>query len=114
MPTQLTAYRIFIASPGGLIEVRQRFRLVIEKYNTEDAIRRGVLFIPVGWELTLGGLGRPQSLINREIEECDAFFLILHDRWGSNPGGAEGYTSGTEEEYHKALEHVADPHKPMR
>lgn len=114
MPTQLTAYRIFIASPGGLMEVRQRFRQVIEKYNTEDAIRRGVLFIPVGWELTLGGLGRPQSLINREIEECDAFFLILHDRWGSNPGSVEGYTSGTEEEYHKALEHVADPQRPMR
>lgn len=96
------------------MEIRNCFRMVIEKYNTEDAIRRGVLFIPVGWELTLGGMGRPQSLINREIEECDAFFLVLHDRWGSNPGAPEGYTSGTEEEYHKALELLADPGKDMR
>jgi tetratricopeptide (TPR) repeat protein len=114
MPTQLTAYRIFIASPGGLSEIRNCFRAVIEKYNTEDAVRRGVLFIPVGWELTLGGMGRPQALINQEIEECDAFFLVLHDRWGSNPGAPEGYTSGTEEEFHKALELLHDPAKDMR
>ena len=58
-------------------------RDVIEKYNSEDAIRRGVVFIPVGWELTLGGLGRPQAIINQDLEECDAFVLVLHDRWGS-------------------------------
>lgn len=113
MPTALTAYRIFIASPGGLIEIRKCFRSIIEKYNTEDAVRRGVLFIPVGWEDTLGGVGRPQALINREVEECDALFLVLHDRWGSNPGGVEGYTSGTEEEFHKALECLDDASKPM-
>jgi len=113
MPTTLTAYRIFIASPGGLMEIRKCFRSIIDKYNTEDAVRRGVLFIPVGWEDTLGGVGRPQALINREVEECDALFLVLHDRWGSNPGAVEGYTSGTEEEFHKALECLGDADKPM-
>jgi tetratricopeptide (TPR) repeat protein len=114
MPTNLTSYRVFIASPGGLEDVRERFRAVIEKYNAEDALRRKVVFIPVGWELTLGGMGRPQALINKDIEECDAFFLVLHDRWGSNPGAPEGYTSGTEEEYHKALEFQAASTKPLR
>lgn len=114
MPTSLTAYRLFIASPGGLEEIRTCFRTVIERYNTEDALRRGVLFIPVGWELTLGGMGRPQALINRELEDCDALFLVLHDRWGSNPGAPEGYTSGTEEEFNKALEFLPDPQKFMR
>ena len=113
MPSALTGYRIFIASPGGLPDIREAFRDVIAKYNTEDAMRRGVVFIPVGWELTLGGMGRPQAIINQDLEECDAFILVLHDRWGSNPGGADGYTSGTEEEYELALQHYAAADKPM-
>jgi tetratricopeptide (TPR) repeat protein len=114
MPSSLTGYRIFIASPGGLQDMREAFRDIIAKYNTEDAMRRGVVFIPVGWELTLGGMGRPQAIINQELEECDAFVLVLHDRWGSNPGGAEGYTSGTQEEYEKAMQYFGAEDKPMR
>jgi len=114
MSSALTAYRIFIASPGGLQDIREAFRDIIAKYNTEDAMRRGVVFIPVGWELTLGGMGRPQGIINQELDECDAFVLVLHDRWGSNPGGNEGYTSGTQEEYERALQHCGAADKPMR
>lgn len=40
LTTRLTGYRIFIASPGGLAEIRTAFRNVLEKYNVEDAIRR--------------------------------------------------------------------------
>lgn len=100
--------------PGRVGRCAGRFRDVISKYNDEDALRRKVVFIPVGWELTLGGMGRPQALINKEIEECDAFFLVLHDRWGSNPGAPEGYTSGTQQEYQKALEFKADVGKQLR
>jgi len=103
MPSPLTGYRIFIASPGGLQEIRKAFRELIEKYNTEDAMRRGVVFIPVGWEHTLGGIGRPQALINKDLDECDGFVMVLHDRWGSNAGGPDGVT-GTEEEFNRALE----------
>lgn len=114
MTTRLTGFRIFIASPGGLAEVRTAFRETLERYNVEDAIRRGVVFIPVGWEATLGGLGRPQSLINRELEECDALILVLHDRWGSDPGAPNGATSGTEEEYRLAKRCHEDDDKAMR
>lgn len=114
MTTRLTGYRIFIASPGGLAEIRTAFRNVLEKYNVEDAIRRNVVFIPVGWEATLGGLGRPQALINRELEECDALVLVLHDRWGSHPGDPGGATSGTEEEYKLAQKCHADPDRAMK
>ncbi len=114
LTTQLTGFRIFIASPGGLTEVRNTFRAVLEKYNVEDAIRRKVVFIPVAWEATLGGLGRPQALINRELEECDALVLVLQDRWGSESGAPDGATSGTEEEYRLANRCHADPDKPMK
>jgi hypothetical protein len=43
-------------------------------------------------------MGRPQSLINEDLKDCDYFVLILWDRWGS-PSGDERYTSATSEEY---------------
>ncbi len=116
MPTDLKGYRVFIASPGGLDTERRSFRSTIVDYNEMDALPRGAMFIPVGWEVTLGGLGRPQSLINEEVRKCDYFVLLLWDRWGSppDPGGADGYTSGTEEEYNVALECFYNDDAPMR
>jgi len=60
------------------------------------------MFHPVGWEDTLGGVGRPQALINDDLKQCDYAVFVLHDRWGSPTGG--GYTSGTEEEWTLAEE----------
>ena len=116
MPTELTGYRIFIATPGGLEPERRAFRQVIGEYNDSDALRRGVMFLPVGWEATLGGVGRPQSLINKDLRECDYFVLVLWDRWGSPTGRVpeEGYASGTEEEYTEALRCLNDVNCPLR
>jgi tetratricopeptide (TPR) repeat protein len=50
----------------------------------------------VGWADTLGGVGRPQELINEDIRQCDYAVFVLHDRWGSPTGTA---SSGTEEEW---------------
>jgi tetratricopeptide (TPR) repeat protein len=115
MPREITEYRVFIASPGGLQEERQRFRDALIEYNASDALPRGVVFTPVGWEDTLGGIGRPQSLINEELRECDFFVLVLWDRWGTPPGYAEGrYTSGTEEEFAIAHKALLDDGAPMQ
>ena len=80
------------------------FRDVVNKYNDDEAVQRGAHFIPVRWELTLGGVGRPQAMINEDVRKCDYFVLMLWDRWGSAPGsdGKRKYSSGTEEEYHVA------------
>ncbi|MFO0835932.1 MAG: tetratricopeptide repeat protein [Phycisphaerales bacterium] len=101
MPTQLTAYRVFIASPSGLDDVRDAFRKIIQEYNEDEANSRGVSFIPVGWELTTPGKGRPQERINADIRECDFFVLVLHVRWGSPTSAptASGFSSGCEEEW---------------
>jgi hypothetical protein len=58
MPKDLKAYKVFIASPGGLKEEREAFRDEINSYNESEAVARGVLFDLVGWEATLGGVGR--------------------------------------------------------
>ena len=72
-------------------------------------------FLPTGWEDTLSGVGRPQSLINEDVQRCDYFVLVLWDRWGTPPrAGAGPYSSGTEEEYHVARQCLADPDRPLR
>jgi hypothetical protein len=97
VPRALTQYRIFIGSPGGLDEERTCFHTKLTKFTAVHADERGVAFHPVGWEDTLGGVGRPQALINEDLKRCDYAVFVLHDRWGSPSGG--GYTSGTEEEW---------------
>jgi len=116
MAEDIKQYRVFIASPGGLDKEREGFRDTLRDYNEMDAVQRGVLFRPVGWEDTLGGIGRPQSIINDDVRSCDYFVMVLWDRWGSSPDkkGKGKYSSGTEEEYHIALECFADKKMPMR
>ena len=71
----------------------------MNEYNESDALESGLLFIPVGWELTLRGMGRPQQVINDDLRRCDYGVFVLHDRWGSPTSKSGGYSSGTEEEY---------------
>lgn len=115
MSDELERYRIFIASPRGLDDEREVFREVIDDYNDKEAIPRGVYFDPVGWQDTLSKIGRPQEIINDEVRTCDYFVLLLWDRWGTPPNKEDPeYTSGTEEEYHVALESFEDPDRPMK
>ncbi len=105
--------RVFIASPKGLDKERKAFREVLREHFESDGIYDGLLFHPVGWEQTLGGRGRPQDLINRDLERCHYFILILHNRWGSATGSG-AYSSGVEEEFSLALDCLKDEKQPMR
>lgn len=112
----ISKYRVFFATPGGLTKEREAFKNVINDYNESDAIHRGVYFEPVGWEFVLEGMGRPQFLINEELQKCDYFILLLWDRWGS-PTASDGelmYSSGCEEELEVAKKCISDSTKPMR
>jgi hypothetical protein len=102
MPKKITQYRVFIGSPGGLAEERQRFRAVLEKFSLNHGSDRDAEYKAVGWEDTVGGVGRPQELISEDLKQCDYAVFVLHDRWGSPTGS--GYSSGTEEEWSLAEE----------
>ena len=102
MPRQITQYRIFIGSPGGLRGEREAFRRVLTTFNEHHGEPNGIVFAPVGWEDTLGGVGRPQELINEDLRQCDFAIFVFHDRWGSSTGS--GTKVGTEEEWQLALE----------
>ena len=99
MPGTLTTYKIFVASAGGLDEFRKDFRKIIEHYNTTEAYHRGYMFMPVGWEDTTTGHGRPQAKINEDLRQCDFALFMFRNRWGTPPDTGSTYTSGTEEEW---------------
>ncbi|MFB3896035.1 MAG: tetratricopeptide repeat protein [bacterium] len=88
--------KVFIGSPGDLNKERGLFREIIEEVNQIKAHRLGIELEPIGWEDTLPGKGRPQELINQDIEQVDLMVMLLWQRWGSDTGK---YSSGFEEEY---------------
>jgi hypothetical protein len=67
MPKSITQYRVFIGSPGGLSDERDKFRSTLEKCSALHGSTNDVMFHPVGWEDTIGGVGRPQELINEDL-----------------------------------------------
>ena len=115
MPRTLTSYRLFLASPGGLEAERRAVREVVARFNADHAMPEGSHFEVVGWEETSLGVGRPQGRINEEsLRPCDLFLLLLHDRWGSPPGGRSRATSGSEEEFRYAERLLSDTDEAMR
>ena len=97
--------RVFIASPGDLVEERKIFRKAINQLNAGFGDGLNVEYVPLGWEDTLASTGRRnQSVINEKIDSCDVFILAMYRRWGQHAPDAEPYSSYTEEEFHRALE----------
>lgn len=88
--------RVFIASPGDLSSERKAFPRIIKQANDIKAHELGFHLEAVGWENTLPGVGRPQALINTDVENCHIFVMLLWRKWGT-PSGE--FSSGTEEEY---------------
>lgn len=113
MADQITHYKVFIASPGGLESERKAFKNALVSHNDADAIERSCYFQPIGWEITLGGTGRPQEKINQDLRKCDYFVLLLWNRWGS-PTGKDGVSSGTHEEFALANDLLIDESAPMK
>ena len=115
MPFNLEGFRVFIASPGGLEAERVGFRDAIDTYNKMEACPRGYIYEAIGWEDTLATIGRPQRIVNEDLVRCDFCVVVLHDRWGTDPGSnTRGATSGTHEEYLLAMECLASAEQPMQ
>lgn len=98
-PNTLERIPIFLASPSDLSAERRIFYDVIEKVNKIKAKSRGILLEATGWEDTLPGKGRPQEMINQDLNRSHLVVMLLWKRWGS-PTGI--YSSGFEEEFEEA------------
>jgi tetratricopeptide (TPR) repeat protein len=96
---------VFIASPSDLSKERSLFKDALHQLNVGFGDGANVEFVPLGWEDTFASTGRrSQSVINDEIDRCDAFILVMHRRWGQHAPDAKPYSSYTEEEFYRALE----------
>lgn len=114
MPVDVSCRVVFLASPGGLDHERRRCREIFREYNECRSLDYGISFYVHAWEDVAGGVGRPQDLINPNLERCDFLLLLFNDRWGSPPAEDNKYSSGTEEEFFRALELLGDADPPMR
>jgi hypothetical protein len=88
--------KVFIASPGDLQDERRVAKAVVDEFNKLWADKLGYHVELVGWEDTIAGFGRPQDLINRELERCELFVGMIWRRWGTSPAASGPYTSGFE------------------
>lgn len=109
MPTTRKLVQVFLASPGDLQEERRAAKAVVDDLNSMWADELGHVEL-VGWEDTVSGSGRPQAIINRDLERCEFFVGMMWMRWGTPPGGA--YTSGFEEEYRTSVARLQSEGRP--
>jgi len=107
MPRPINAYKVFIASPGDVAEERGVVRKICEELNRNPLVN--IQFITTGWEDVVPSAGRPQQLINPELQDCDLFVCLFHRRFGM-PTGKE--VSGTLEEFMQSYESWKEIKKP--
>ena len=100
---------VFLASPGDLANERKIAWEVVDKINRIVSQPLGWQIELRGWEDTLPGSGRPQELINKDVDSCDLFLGMLWRRWGSSTGK---YSSGFEEEFERARERYRETQIP--
>jgi len=100
---------IFLAAPSDLSEERQRTREAVDRLCKVIGSRLGWHIDLLGWEDTLPGYARPQSLINQDVDRCDLFIGILWRRWGQSTGK---YDSGFFEEFTLARDRYKTTKKP--
>lgn len=107
MAEQLKVIPVFIGSPGGLGDERRTARDIVDEINQSNSKHWGCQLELVGWEETLPGHGRPQDLINKDLDRCDYFIGVIHDHWGSKTStGKSEFSSGFEEEFVRATKRV--------
>lgn len=104
--------RVFLASPGDLPDERRTAKSVVDEFNQLLADAFGYQAELVGWEDTVSVFGRPQAVINRDLERCELFVGLMWKRWGTPPDNSGTYTSGFQEEFEKSVKRRLDSGQP--
>ena len=96
--------RTFLASPGDLQDERKAIRDVVDEFNESWADDLGYHIELLGWEDTVAGFGRPQELINQDVDRCDLFIGLIWKRWGTPPDKDGKFSSGFQEEFKRSID----------
>ncbi len=107
MPNDLTLLNVFVSSPGDLSEERRRLHEIVDRINRTDGKARRIRLELWLWEDdVLPAIGAaPQEVINRQLPEYDIYLGMLAGRFGTP---TSKYGSGTEEEFHDALQRLKE------
>ena len=103
MPSTRNILRVFLASPSDLEDERLAIRDVVNEINECWADEIGYQVELMGWEETIAGYGRPQHIINQDLDRCDLFIGMIWKRWGTPPDIDGQFTSGFHEEFERSL-----------
>jgi hypothetical protein len=104
--------KVFLASPGDLPDERRAANAVVDEFNKLWADALGYHVELVGWEDTVSRYGRPQELINQDLDQCELFIGMMWKKWGTPPGIDGGYTSGFEEEFERSIRKRTEEGRP--
>ena len=104
--------RVFLASPGDLPEERRLAKNAVDEINKQIAPRLGFRVDLMAWEETLPGSGRPQDIINKELDTCELFIGMMWKKWGTPPAKRSIYSSGFEEEFERSSLRCKETGKP--
>jgi len=74
--------RVFLASPGDLPEERRLAKDAVDEINKQIAPLLGFRVELMAWEETLPGYGRPQDIINQELDVCELFIGMMWKKMG--------------------------------
>lgn len=91
--------KVFLASPDDVTAERTVAEEVVNALNKVIGDRLGLQIALYKWEDAKPGAGRPQSIINAAVDDCDLFIGLLYERWGRPTGD---YSSGFHEEFDRA------------
>ena len=98
-------HRIFCATPWELEAERRAFYEIVAAFNENEAMRRGILFVPVALT-NVRDKRLYQFDVDENIRACRHYILLLSQGWRPAERNFEN-------DYHLALECVADPALPM-
>ena len=102
--------RIFVSSPGDCAQERALLDEVVERINTSDLNRSGILLRTFAWEHdVVPRIGLPpQGVVDEQTPFCDIYIGIMSARFGGD-GTRE---SGTEQEFRDALTGFGESGQP--
>nr|WP_299486324.1 LytTR family transcriptional regulator DNA-binding domain-containing protein [uncultured Allomuricauda sp.] len=101
MPKNITLYKIFLASPGDLLEERLKVEEVVAELNYLLE-KRNIKLDLIKWEThSYPSMGKDaQDVVNTQVkDDYDVFIGIMWSKFGTPTNRAD---SGTEEEFNRA------------
>lgn len=104
--------KVFLASPGDLTNERSLAKESVDEINKQFAPHLGFRVELLAWEDTLPGSGRPQDIINQDLDLCELFIGMMWKKWGTSPAINSVYSSGFEEEFERSCSRRCNTGQP--